>query len=79
MTPFFNGFAKEQNVINAKNKIDGCFRTFFVHGKLKTVNFPWCMAKWHQTTLGGQACKCHMGWKLESIILLQQFNQDVIC
>jgi hypothetical protein len=44
-----------------KNKLVGALELFFVHGKLKTINFPWCMAKRHQTTLGGQACKCHMG------------------
>jgi hypothetical protein len=47
VTPFFNGFAKEQDVINAKKQIGGCFRPFFVHSKLKTTNFPWCMAKRH--------------------------------
>jgi hypothetical protein len=45
VTPFFNGFAKEQDVIKAKKQIGGCLRTFFVHGKLKTTNSPWCMAK----------------------------------
>jgi hypothetical protein len=44
VTPFLNGFAKEQNVINAKKQIGGCFRTLFVHGKLKIANSPWCMA-----------------------------------
>jgi hypothetical protein len=59
-----NGFAKEQDVINAKKQIGGCIRTFFAHGKLKTSNSPWCMAKQHQTTLGGQDCKCHIGVKI---------------
>ncbi len=45
VTPFFYGFSKEQDVINAKKQIGGCLRTFFVHNKLKTANFPQCMAK----------------------------------
>jgi hypothetical protein len=45
VTPFLNGFAKEQDVINAKKQIGGCLRTFVVHGKLKIANSPWCMAK----------------------------------
>jgi hypothetical protein len=40
VTPFFNGFAKEKNVINAKKQIGGCLRIVFVHGKLKTTNSP---------------------------------------
>jgi hypothetical protein len=27
---------------------------------------------------GGQAYKCHMGWKPRCIIFLEQFNQNVI-
>jgi hypothetical protein len=45
VTPFLNGFAKEQDVINAKRKIGGCLKTFFVHGKPKTTISPWCMAQ----------------------------------
>jgi len=52
VTPFLNGFAKEQDVINAKKQIGGCLKTFFVHGKLKITN--WCKAKRHQKLLVGK-------------------------
>jgi hypothetical protein len=45
VTPFLNGFSKEKDVINAKKQIGGCLTIFFVHGKLKTANSLWCMAK----------------------------------
>jgi hypothetical protein len=63
---FVYGFSKEQNAIETRKTHSWeAPKLFSVQDELKTMNFFWCMAKQHYTTLRFVACS--MG-KLANVI-----------